>query len=266
MCSGYLMTKSQQENTSGKEGLHIVLISVHGLIRGSRLELGRDADTGGQILYVVELARALAQQPGVERVDLLTRRVVDSHVSADYAKQTEPLDDKSRIIRIEAGPEEYICKEQLWDHLDSFTDNLVEWIKAQPRVPDIVHSHYADAGYVGARLAAVLGVPLVHTGHSLGRVKRRRLLAVGGSAESAHSRGVRVDRVKVSAFILCGVLAAFGGVLEAGRPDHRPFGRGQFLAQPIHAHGLRLGQGIGQRIAGDVTLDGQQHQVRLPHQ
>lgn len=44
-----------------------------------------------------------------------------------------------------------------------------------------------------------------------------RLLAVGGSAESAHSRGVRVDRVKVSAFILCGVLAAFGGVLEAGK-------------------------------------------------
>ncbi|MCG5480906.1 MAG: ABC transporter permease [Ensifer alkalisoli] len=44
-----------------------------------------------------------------------------------------------------------------------------------------------------------------------------RLLAVGGSAESAHSRGVRVDRVKLSAFILCGVLAAFAGTLEAGK-------------------------------------------------
>ncbi len=51
--------------------------------------------------------------------------------------------------------------------------------KDQERQPDIMHSHYADAGYVGARLAAVLGVPLVHTGHSLGRVKRRRLLAAG---------------------------------------------------------------------------------------
>ena len=38
-----------------------------------RLELGRDADTGGQVLYVVELAKALAQQPGVAQVDLVTR-------------------------------------------------------------------------------------------------------------------------------------------------------------------------------------------------
>jgi ribose transport system permease protein len=44
-----------------------------------------------------------------------------------------------------------------------------------------------------------------------------RLLAVGGSAESAHSRGVRVDRIKLSAFVLCGVLAAFAGTLEAGK-------------------------------------------------
>ena len=53
--------------------LYIALISVHGLIRGDDLVLGRDADTGGQTLYVVELARALAKQPEVARVDLLTR-------------------------------------------------------------------------------------------------------------------------------------------------------------------------------------------------
>lgn len=45
--------------------LYIVLLSVHGLIRGRDLELGRDADTGGQTLYVVELARALAELPEV---------------------------------------------------------------------------------------------------------------------------------------------------------------------------------------------------------
>ncbi|RWR14284.1 ABC transporter permease [Paenirhodobacter populi] len=44
-----------------------------------------------------------------------------------------------------------------------------------------------------------------------------RLLAVGGSAASAHSRGVRVDRVKLAAFIICGMLASFGGALEAGK-------------------------------------------------
>jgi sucrose-phosphate synthase len=168
---------------SDEPKLYLLLISIHGLIRGHDLELGRDADTGGQTLYVVELARALGECEEVERVDLVTRRVVDPAVSEDYARHEEPLSDKVRIVRIDGGPEAYLPKEQLWDHLDSFTDNLVEWIRQQPRVPDIVHSHYADAGYVGVRLANLAAVPLVHTGHSLGRDKRKRLLAKGLSSE-----------------------------------------------------------------------------------
>ena len=67
----------------------------------------------------------------------------------------------------------------LWDCLDSFCDNAFEYLKGLDRIPDVIHSHYADAGYVGSRLAHQLGVPLVHTGHSLGRSKRLRLLAGG---------------------------------------------------------------------------------------
>jgi sucrose-phosphate synthase len=167
--------------------LYFLLVSVHGLIRGHDLELGRDADTGGQTLYVVELARALGERDDVERVDLVTRRVVDPDVSEDYAQAVETLSDKVRIVRVDAGPEAYIPKEQLWDHLDSFVDNLAEWVREQPRVPDVVHSHYADAGYVGVRLAHLLAVPLVHTGHSLGRDKRKQLLAKGLSAEAIES-------------------------------------------------------------------------------
>mgnify|MGYP005838535351 CR=1 FL=1 len=161
---------------------YLLLISVHGLIRGHDLELGRDADTGGQTKYVVDLARALGECEEVAQVDLVTRRIVDPAVSDDYAKPIEPLSDSARIVRIDAGPEEYIAKEQLWDHLDSFTDNLVNWLNEQPRLPDAVHSHYADAGYVGVRLANLLGVPLAHTGHSLGRDKRKQLLAKGLSS------------------------------------------------------------------------------------
>ena len=161
------------------EGMYLLLISIHGLIRGHDLELGRDADTGGQTKYVLDLARALAGHEGVERVDLVTRRVVDPAVSDDYAVPVEPLSDKARIVRLDAGPEAYIPKEQLWDHLDSFMDNLLNWLNAQPRLPDRVHSHYADAGYVGVRLSSLLGIPLIHTGHSLGRDKRKQLLAKG---------------------------------------------------------------------------------------
>lgn len=185
-----------QTAKSGEKGRYILLISIHGLIRGHDLELGRDADTGGQTKYVVDLARSLSEQPEVDRVDLVTRQVVDASVSPDYAQPEELLSAKSNIIRIAAGPDEYIAKEQLWDHLDSFMDNLFNWLNEQQRMPDIIHSHYADAGYVGVKLSNLLGIPLIHTGHSLGRDKRKRLLASGLSRseiEQAYNITRRID-------------------------------------------------------------------------
>ncbi len=178
------------------KGKYLLLLSIHGLIRSHDLELGCGADTGGQTKYVVDLAKALAEHDDVEQVDLITRRIVDENVSDDYANSIEVLSDKARIVRIDAGPEEYIPKEQLWDHLDSFMDNLINWLNLQPRMPDLVHSHYADAGYVGVHLANLLGVPFIHTGHSLGRDKRKRLLAMGLSAdeiEHTYNMARRVD-------------------------------------------------------------------------
>lgn len=185
---------------------YLVLISIHGLIRGHDLELGRDADTGGQTKYVVDLARALGEHPGVAQVDLVTRRIVDERVSDDYAEPVERLNDRARIVRIDAGPEknpgEYIAKEQLWDHLDPFTDNLVAWLREQPRRPDVIHSHYADAGYVGVRVANLLGVPLAHTGHSLGRDKRKRLLAKGMSPEAIETTYNMARRIRAEEELL----------------------------------------------------------------
>ena len=181
---------SADTNREGVEGsgIHIVMLSVHGLIRGHDLELGRDSDTGGQTLYVIELARALGEREDVRRVDLLTRRIVDPEVSDDYAQPEERLSDKARILRFECGGEEYIRKEELWDHLDAFVDNATYYYHDQGLSPDVIHSHYPDAGYVGVRVASVLGLPLVYTGHSLGRVKRRRLLAGGMSADEIEER------------------------------------------------------------------------------
>ena len=171
-----------------KQKHYICMISIHGLIRGTNLELGRDADTGGQTKYVVEVARALAECEMIERVDLITRKIVDPSVSDDYAVEQEEVTSKFKVIRIEAGPESYIFKEQLWDHLDPFVDNTLNYLNSQPRLPDLIHSHYADAGYVGSRLAQILAIPLIHTGHSLGRVKRQRLLASGVSNSEIESR------------------------------------------------------------------------------
>lgn len=184
------------------KSLYILMISIHGLIRGEDLELGRDADTGGQTKYVVELTRALASQASVERVDLVTRCVRDVGVSADYGRPTELLNRKARIIRITAGPDAYVPKEELWGHLDAFTDELFAWLHRQPRLPDVLHSHYADAGYVGVRLSHLTGLPLIHTGHSLGRDKVRRLLALGLSVEEIQQRYKMSERISAEEEVL----------------------------------------------------------------
>jgi sucrose-phosphate synthase len=171
-----------------KEKLYIVLVSVHGLIRGQDLELGRDADTGGQTKYVVELLRELGKRADVARVDLLTRRVVDPAISEDYQQPMETLSEKARIVRIDCGEEGYLPKEALWDSLDNFADNVLEYMSQQDRLPDILHSHYADAGYVCTRISHQLSIPLIHTGHSLGRSKRKQLLAGGMKRDDIEQR------------------------------------------------------------------------------
>lgn len=164
-------------NTPDK--LNLLLISVHGLIRGDNLELGRNADTGGQTKYVVELARALGKRPEIAQVHLLTRLVDDPSVSKDYAQATEVLSENVTIVRIPCGEPGYLPKEQLWDSLDNFVDNTLDWLSDQEHLPDLIHSHYADAGHVGALLSHHFAIPLIHTGHSLGRSKRKQLLASG---------------------------------------------------------------------------------------
>lgn len=187
---------TNSEETASVQGYYIVLVSIHGLIRGQQLELGRDADTGGQTKYVVELARALGERPEVGRVDLITRQVIDANVSDDYAVPVEALSEKARIVRVACGEERYLAKEELWDSLESFADNTLKWLHEQASHPDLIHSHYADAGYVGTILARHLGIPLLHTGHSLGRSKRKRLLASGikrKAIESTYNMSRRIE-------------------------------------------------------------------------
>lgn len=167
------------ELINNENPLYILMISPHGLIRGNNMELGRDADTGGQTTYVVELVRALARHCDVGQVDLLTRLIDDPAVSPDYSQPIEEVSNGARILRLPFGPSHYIRKELLWPHLDQLVDRSLHFLRQQGRLPDLIHTHYADAGYVGQQLSLLLGIPQVHTGHSLGRPKQSRLLASG---------------------------------------------------------------------------------------
>ncbi|MGM0679419.1 MAG: HAD-IIB family hydrolase [Pseudomonadota bacterium] len=190
------------KNNNDNDKLYIVLISVHGLIRANNLELGRDADTGGQSLYVVELARALAARDDVERVDLLTRLVEDPKVATDYSHAQEKLSPKANLIRLRCGPRRYLRKEVLWPYLDEFIDHALQHIRSLGQVPDFIHGHYADAGLVAARLAGLLGTPMIFTGHSLGREKQRQLLNKGVKKEKLESQYNLSQRIEAEEIAL----------------------------------------------------------------
>jgi len=182
--------------------LYIQLFSVHGLVRADNLEMGRDADTGGQINYVVELARSLSSMEGVRRVDLFTRLISDPRVSEDYAVPVEEVSDRFRIVRVQCGGKKYIRKELLWPHLDEYIDKVVKFIKRENAVPDVVHGHYADAGYVAMNLAHIFGTPFVFTGHSLGRSKREKLLGDGMREEEIIKKYRISHRINVEEEVL----------------------------------------------------------------
>jgi len=152
------------------------------------MELGRDSDTGGQVKYVLELAHALIEHPSVEKVDLVTRLVSDPRVDPSYAQAIEPVVPGVNIVRVPCGPSRYLRKESLWRHLDMFVDNTMQYLRSIGRPPDLIHGHYADAGLVASRLSGILNIPMVFTGHSLGRVKRNRLLEQGSKPETIEKR------------------------------------------------------------------------------
>ncbi len=186
-------TSAGSISAPGTKQLYVLSLTVHGLVRATEIELGRDADTGGQVSYVVDQARALAHHPEVERVDVVTRAITDKRVDESYSRPFEPICPGAQIVRIPFGPRRYLRKETLWPHLDSLLDQLTRYVRMQERTPDLIHGHYADAGYIGSRLAKLLGVPFVFTGHSLGRVKKMRLESKGEASEQTYQFTSRIE-------------------------------------------------------------------------
>ncbi|MBN1649223.1 MAG: HAD-IIB family hydrolase [Spirochaetales bacterium] len=182
--------------------MHILVINIHGLVRSENVEFGRDADTGGQTRYVIDLVKNLSQYPEISQIDLATRLVRDKTVSADYSRQEEIINDSCKIIRFGCGNSKYLRKEKLWPHLDEFTDRIISYISAQRMIPDLVYGHYADAGYVAMQIASIFGIPFVFAGHSLGKNKLSYLLANGWTEEKADKDFTIRTRIKTEEEIM----------------------------------------------------------------
>ena len=150
----------------------ICMLSVHGYFDPVPI-LGA-TDTGGQVMYVLELAKALAEMG--TKVDIYTRRFGDR-------SEIDPVNEDVRVIRINAGNKEFIRKEDLFPHLDEFCDNMEAFIKANDLDYDLYHSHYWDAGYVGMNVAERFGRPHFYTAHSLGAWKKEQMGGDPGEME-----------------------------------------------------------------------------------
>jgi len=142
----------------------IAMLSVHGYFDPVPI-LGA-TDTGGQVVYVLELAKALAELG--PKVDIYTRRFGDR-------SEVEAVDDDVRVIRIKAGNNEFIRKEDLFPHLDELADNMAAYIEQNGLDYELLHSHYWDAGCVSMKLSETLGVPFLYTAHSLGAWKKEQM-------------------------------------------------------------------------------------------
>ncbi|MCB0669454.1 MAG: HAD-IIB family hydrolase [Saprospiraceae bacterium] len=189
--------------------IRIVLINIHGLIKSSGLEIGRDADNGGQTRYVYELAEYLSRHPEVKQVHLFTRLIDDPKLDPSYSLPVEIINDKLDIRRIPFAGKKYRMKEELWDHLDEFVGNSIKYLKENDIIPNWIHSHYGDAGYAACELSTLLKLPFAHTGHSLGIAKKNKVRALGltdeeGERKFKFSKRLRAENrtIEASSFII----------------------------------------------------------------
>ncbi len=145
----------------------IAMLSTHGYFDPKPF-LGM-TDTGGQVLYVLELAKALSKL-GI-KVDIFTRWFDLER------KQIDPLPGfpDVRVIRIPAGPWEFVIKEKIYGLLPELTANLASFIRENQLDYDLFHGHYVDAGLVTLELAKIFNKPAYFTAHSLGAWKRERM-------------------------------------------------------------------------------------------
>jgi D-inositol-3-phosphate glycosyltransferase len=121
-------------------------------------------DSGGMNVYVRELARDLGAR-GVE-VDVFTR----------WRERDDPriqtLGPNARVIHIQSGPIGYWPKMAVYEHLDEFTEKLLEHAASEGKSYDIIHAHYWLSAKVARTVELRWNVPTVQMFHTLGLVKR----------------------------------------------------------------------------------------------
>ncbi|WP_245158885.1 D-inositol-3-phosphate glycosyltransferase [Blastococcus sp. TF02A-35] len=164
----------------------VATLSVH----TSPLDQPGAGDAGGMNVYVVEVSRRLAAR-GIA-VDVFTRAT-----SSDLPPVVE-MSPGVTVRHVSAGPFEGLGKEELPAQLCAFTAAVLrEEAQHEPGYYDLVHSHYWLSGQVGWLARDRWSVPLVHTAHTLAKVKNEALAA--GDRPEPRSRVIGEEQVVAEA-------------------------------------------------------------------
>ncbi|WP_375430482.1 D-inositol-3-phosphate glycosyltransferase [uncultured Friedmanniella sp.] len=132
----------------------IAMISMH----TSPLATPGVGDAGGLNVYVSEVARRLGER-GIE-VDVFTR-------AEDDSPDVVEVNEHTRVVQVPAGPRAAVAKEELPAMVATFAEAVRQRLNGH----ELVHTHYWLSGMVGLELAEQCGLPLVHTMHTMARVK-----------------------------------------------------------------------------------------------
>lgn len=136
-------------------------------------------DAGGMTVYVREVARVLAKL-GM-RTDVFTRSITG-------AVEVTDIFPAVRVIAIPAGPTGPAPKDDLVGYVSAFAEGIVRFAAREKLDYELIHSHYWQSGLAGADLAQRWDVPLVHSNHTLAKVKNT-YLPPGDEPESS----IRLD-------------------------------------------------------------------------
>jgi mannosylfructose-phosphate synthase len=146
---------------------HIAMLSTHGYF--DPIPILGITDTGGQVVYVLELAKALSRK-GI-KVDIYTRWFDKSKPQIDPV----PGFPDVNVIRIPCGSWEFVPKEFIYDLLPELASNMIRFISKNNISYDLYHGHYVDAGIVMLEVANFFDKPSYFTAHSLGAWKRDQM-------------------------------------------------------------------------------------------
>ncbi len=155
--------------------VRIAFVNPQGNFDPADSHLTAHPDFGGQLVYVKQVALALAEMG--HEADILTRQIADEEWPQFAAAEDAYLGCPGvRILRFPCGPPHFLPKEELWSHLSEWVGHIERWYRIEGVWPSLWTGHYADGGLCAALLEELSGVPFTFAAHSLGAAKLDRLL------------------------------------------------------------------------------------------